>query len=157
MSKQETSGTQVWSLGQEDPLEESMASHSSIPAWRIQWTEKPAGYSPQGCKEADVTEATLAQHTHAWVTSRHLENWLLPLWLARLFITKLLHVLLPSDLTSSRSPQCNFSNSDSACFVFFKTAWYTTCLPQLCFLVPSPFLSTPISMAHFQFLHKESS
>ena len=34
----------VWSLGQEDPLlEEGMATHSSIPAWRILWTEKPGG------------------------------------------------------------------------------------------------------------------
>ena len=33
--------TQVQSLGQEDPLEEEMATHSSILAWRIPWTEKP--------------------------------------------------------------------------------------------------------------------
>ena len=32
---------EVLSLGQEDPLEEEMATHSSIPAWRIPWTEKP--------------------------------------------------------------------------------------------------------------------
>ena len=131
-----------------------MASHSNILVWRIQWTEEPAGCRPQGRKEADVTEATLAQHTHARVTSRHLENWLLSLWLVCLFITKLLHFLLPSDLTSSPSPQCNFSDSDSACFVFFKTAWYTTYLPRLCFLVPSPFLSTPVPIANFQFLQK---
>ena len=30
-----------WSLGQEDPLEEDMATHSSILAWRIPWTEEP--------------------------------------------------------------------------------------------------------------------
>ena len=35
--------TQVRSLGQEDPLEEEMASHSGIPAWRIPWTEEPGG------------------------------------------------------------------------------------------------------------------
>ena len=34
--------TQVWSLGQEDPLEKEMATHSSI-AWRIPWTEEPGG------------------------------------------------------------------------------------------------------------------
>ena len=34
---------QVRSLGQEDPLEESMATHSSILAWRIPWTEEPGG------------------------------------------------------------------------------------------------------------------
>ena len=33
----------VRSLGQEDPLEEGMATHSSILAWRIQWTEEPGG------------------------------------------------------------------------------------------------------------------
>ena len=34
---------QVRSLGQEDPLEEGMAAHSSILAWRIPWTEEPDG------------------------------------------------------------------------------------------------------------------
>ena len=33
----------VWSLGQADPLEEGMATHSSILAWRIPWTEEPGG------------------------------------------------------------------------------------------------------------------
>ena len=35
--------TQVWSLGREDPLEKEMATHSSILAWEIPWTEEPAG------------------------------------------------------------------------------------------------------------------
>ena len=36
---------EIWvqSLGQEDPLEEGMATHSSILAWRILWTEEPGG------------------------------------------------------------------------------------------------------------------
>ena len=38
---QETLETQVLSLGQEDPLEKGMATHSSILAWRIPWREKP--------------------------------------------------------------------------------------------------------------------
>ena len=38
---QETKETQVQSLGQKDPLEEAMATHSSIPACRIPWTEEP--------------------------------------------------------------------------------------------------------------------
>ena len=37
----ETEKTRVQSLGQEDPLEEGMATHSSILAWEIQWTEEP--------------------------------------------------------------------------------------------------------------------
>ena len=33
----------VWSLGQKDPLEEKMTTHSSLLAWRILWTEEPGG------------------------------------------------------------------------------------------------------------------
>ena len=47
---------QVRSLGQEDPLEKEMATHSSILAWEIPSTEEPAGYSPWGLKELDLPE-----------------------------------------------------------------------------------------------------
>ena len=40
--------TQVQFLGQEDPLEEGMATHSSIVAWRIPWTEEPGGLQSMG-------------------------------------------------------------------------------------------------------------
>ena len=40
--------TWVQSLSQEDPLEKEMATHSSIVAWRIPWTEKPGGLQPMG-------------------------------------------------------------------------------------------------------------
>jgi len=40
--------TWVSSLGWEDPLEEVMATHSSILAWRIPWTEKPGGLQSMG-------------------------------------------------------------------------------------------------------------
>ena len=40
--------TQVRSLGQEDPVEKGMATHSSILAWRIPWTEEPGGLQPMG-------------------------------------------------------------------------------------------------------------
>jgi len=40
--------TQVRSLGQEDPLEEEMATHSSILAWRIPWTQEPSGLKSMG-------------------------------------------------------------------------------------------------------------
>ena len=43
---QETEETRIQSLGREDPLEEEMATHSSILAWRIPWTEELGGYSP---------------------------------------------------------------------------------------------------------------
>ena len=45
---QKTLETQVPSLGWEDPLEEEMATHSSILAWRIPWTEEPGGLQSTG-------------------------------------------------------------------------------------------------------------
>ena len=40
--------TQVQSLGQEDPLEKEIATHYSILAWEIPWTEKPGRLQPMG-------------------------------------------------------------------------------------------------------------
>ena len=48
--------TCVRSLGQEDPLEKRMATHSSVLAWRVPGTEETGGYSPWGRKELDMTE-----------------------------------------------------------------------------------------------------
>ena len=60
---QEMQETWVQSLSQEDPLKEAMATHSSVLAWRIPWTEKPAGLQSTGGKESDMTEVTEV-HTH---------------------------------------------------------------------------------------------
>ena len=54
-----TQETQVWSLHREDPLEKGMATHSSILAWRILWTEEPGG--PQSVGSQRVR--------HDWVTN----------------------------------------------------------------------------------------
>ena len=48
--------TRVQSLGRKDPLEEGMATHSSIPAWRILWTEEPGWLQSMGHKESNMTE-----------------------------------------------------------------------------------------------------
>ena len=48
--------TWVHSLGWEDPLEEGMATHSSILVWRIPRQRSLAPYSPWGCKESDMIE-----------------------------------------------------------------------------------------------------
>ena len=50
--------TWVRSLGWKDPLEEGMATHSSILAWESHGQRSLAGYSPLGCKELDLTVAT---------------------------------------------------------------------------------------------------
>ena len=64
--------TRVWSLGGEDPLEKEMATHSSILAWRIPWTEEPSG----------LLSIRLQTVRHDWVTKPqsnaymwNLENW----------------------------------------------------------------------------------
>ena len=53
----------VRSLGWEDLLDEEMATHSSILAWGIPWTEELVGYSPQVRKESNSTE--VSEHVHA--------------------------------------------------------------------------------------------
>ena len=53
---QETQETPVRFLGQADPLEKSMTTHSNILAWRIQWTEEPGGLLSMGHIELDMTE-----------------------------------------------------------------------------------------------------
>ena len=53
--------TQVRSLGQEDPLEKGMATHCSIVAWRIPWTEEPGGLRSLGLQRVG----------HSWVTNTH--------------------------------------------------------------------------------------
>ena len=52
---QEMRETQVQSLDQEDPLEEEMATHSSIFAWEIPWKEEPGGLQSVASKESDTT------------------------------------------------------------------------------------------------------
>ena len=49
---QETQETLLQSLGQEDPLEEEMATHSNILAWRIPWTEEPGGLQSNGVEQS---------------------------------------------------------------------------------------------------------
>ena len=56
---QETQEMRVQSLGGEGPLQEEMATHSSLLAWRIPMDRGAwRGYSPQGRKESDTTETT---------------------------------------------------------------------------------------------------
>ena len=61
--------TQVWSLGQEDPLEKGMANHASILVWRIPWVEEPGGLQSTGSQRVG----------HNWVTE-HTRTSLHSLW-----------------------------------------------------------------------------
>ena len=59
---QERQETQIWSLRREDPLEEEMATHSSILAWEIPGQKSLEGYRAGGRKELDMIEQ-LGMHT----------------------------------------------------------------------------------------------
>ena len=55
---QETQEMQVQTLGQEDPLDEGMATHSNILAWKIPWTEKPCGLQSMRSQRVGCNLAT---------------------------------------------------------------------------------------------------
>ena len=55
---------QVQSLGREDPLEEEMAAHSSILAWRIPWIEEPGGLQSIATNRVGHDWSHLATHAH---------------------------------------------------------------------------------------------
>ena len=59
---QETQETQAQSLVQEDSLEKEMATHSSILAWKIPWTEESGGLQSMGSQRAGHNLVT--EHTH---------------------------------------------------------------------------------------------
>ena len=56
---QETQKMWVWSLGGEDPLEDEMATHSSILAWKIPQTEEPGGLQSMGSQRAGYNWARM--------------------------------------------------------------------------------------------------
>ena len=53
--------TQARALGREDPLEEGMATHSNILAWRIPWTEEPGGLQSIGSQRVKHNRSNLAR------------------------------------------------------------------------------------------------
>ena len=59
---QEKQKIQVQSLGWESPLEEEMATHFSILAWRILWAEEPAGLQPVGSQRVGMTSRFKCKH-----------------------------------------------------------------------------------------------
>ena len=56
--------TQLQSLGQEEPLEKGMSTHSRILAWRTPFTEDPGGLQSMGLQKLNMTEQLTPTHTH---------------------------------------------------------------------------------------------
>ena len=97
---QEMRETWVQSLGQEDLLEEEMATHSSILAWRIPWMEEPGRAtdpSPWDRKESDTTSARM--HTHTPTHTHVPSGWHIP---ANITLFVLQFLVLPFGLTPGK-------------------------------------------------------
>ena len=67
---QEIQEMSVWSLGQEDPLEEGMTTHFSILAWKIPWTEEPGGLQSMGSRRGGHDWANKHTHKHSTLNNR---------------------------------------------------------------------------------------
>ena len=66
---QETQETRLQSPGQEEPLEEETAAHSSILVWKIPWPQEPGSHSPGDRKELETTK-WLSIHTYTHTTEK---------------------------------------------------------------------------------------
>ena len=95
----------IWSLGWEDPLEKEMATHSSIPAWEIPWTEEPGGLqSTEAQRVGDDWACTHTRVRGGDASSKNLKStgfywltfWLLSSYISAIFITGIFHIFLPS-------------------------------------------------------------
>ena len=91
---QETQEMKVLSLGQEDPLEEEMATHSRILAWKIPWTEEPGGLQSLGGEESDKSTCT---HTSCF-RGRSCFLWLQVLYSLKYFASHQFKLLLLQSL-----------------------------------------------------------
>ena len=107
----------VWALGWEDPLEEEMAIHSSILAWKIPWTEEPGGLQSMGSQSVRHSWSDLA-HTHtmaAW-PGQGLEQKVMPLihvldWTQ---IPPIIHEFLTLIIRWSRQEDCEGLSTHSS-------------------------------------------
>ena len=70
----------VRSLGQEDPLEEEIATHSSILAWETPWTEEPGGLRPRGHKESHTTKCVFKENREGTDEGRGTKDGMVGSW-----------------------------------------------------------------------------
>ena len=124
--------TRVWSLDREDPLEKEMATHSSILAWRIPWTEEPDGLQSTGSQRVG----------HDWVTlltylcySCYLMSWLC--YCNTLFSSLKFSLIV---FIQYELDQLNLPTSLHACVLgciwLFATPWIIDCQILLSMLFP---------------------
>ena len=112
---------QVQFLGQEDALEEEVATHSSNLAQRIPWTEETGRLSPQGCTKLDMTEVT--QHACTQI-DRNMDTYIYVIY----FI-------------SAGCPTLVFFLTLSLCFLLKDPLFVIICLAFLKLIIDTQFVS----------------
>ena len=96
---QETQETRVLSLGWEDPLEEEMATHSSIVAWKISWREEPGCLQSMGSQR--VRHAWTCPHRTAvlsWSCTEQQELWIINVYQSLGFFWERIGVFLKGEI-----------------------------------------------------------
>ena len=119
--------TRVWSLGHEDPLEKEMATHSSILAWRIPWTEEPGGLQSTGSQRVRHDWVTLLTYLEEikllyFVICNNLDFLSILIW------KKIINSLRISNLASWGNSMAIKDTGSFFAFFFFWFCW-------LCFLL----------------------
>ena len=143
--------TQVQSLGQKDPQEKEMASHSSILAWEIPWTEEPGGLP----STESQSWTRLSNWARTWISSGHLVERLVNLSSIKGPITD-----------GSMSTKSSFGVLDlynfvpitcSLCFQFLCCSSWSLGLPTANFLAPSwsPLANAPILLGQASLSKRE--
>ena len=105
--------TQVQSLGQEDPLEKEMATHSRTLAWKIPWMEEPGGLSPMGPQRVRHHRVTNT-HKASLVTTQPADG---PHGIWKVEISKQLHIWTRFHL-KGEEPSDSFCNKTSMFLTF---------------------------------------
>ena len=115
---------QIRSLGWEDPLEESMATHSSILAWRIPWTEEPGwlqsiGSHTVGHYWSDLACTHMIRHNHYFYLFPIIKNavtssWSIVFFKTIIFLKNFILIWLISSVSVSTVQQ-----SESVIYIFF--------------------------------------
>ena len=144
--------TQVQSLGWEDPLEKGMATHSSVLAWRMPWTQELVGCSPQVTEAYRTAQLTLLHsRTLQWVAisffrgSSRLRDWTRVSSTAGRFFTiwATREALIHMYRHKQNSLYNSSPNKGKSSLFFFSRVTANTCLPRALLHVKRAIVTTP--------------
>ena len=153
---QEILETSIRSLGQEDPLEEGMATHSRVLPWRIPWTEEPNGLESKGSQRVRHDRSDLA-HTHFYFTNENLESCSFPNVQGAIRYQK--KTSLASQLQQIQSFPCLLIPNYSLCLTLLsvKDSSHPFFKPSLIFFFSLPCTSVLLPSSHIHIMYQKSS